>query len=169
MESKTHIRRRITTYLVVGGILLMGGVVLRAVSWQVSSTVHTIMEVTATLLALMVGVIALVRFYSKKSNTYLFIGTGFLGTALLDGYHVIATFTPFSSAFPSLPPSLGPWSWIASRMFLSILLFLSWWAYRREERKDETGTIGEAMVYSVVGVLTLADKQIGITLLFQKE
>ena len=151
-----HIRRRITAYLVVGGVLLGGSVVVRAVSWQTTSTAHTIMEVMATFLALFVGIIALVRFYSKKSNTYLFIGTGFLGTALLDGYHAIATFTPFSSAFPSLPPSLGPWSWIASRMFLSILLFLSWWAYRREERKGETGTIGEAMVYSVVGVLTLA-------------
>ena len=93
----------------------MGSVVLRLAPWQVTSTVHTIMEVAATVLALMVGIIALVRFYSKKSNTYLFIGAGFLGTALLDGYHAIATFTPFSSAFPSLPPSLVPWSWIALR------------------------------------------------------
>ena len=115
----------------------MGSVVLRLAPWQVTSTVHTIMEVASTVLALMVGIIALVRFYSKKSNTYLFIGAGFLGTALLDGYHAIATFTPFSSAFPSLPPSLVPWSWVASRMFLSILLFLSWWAYRRRKMSQK--------------------------------
>ncbi|MCH8331052.1 MAG: hypothetical protein IH946_06690, partial [Bacteroidetes bacterium] len=49
------------------------------------------MEGIATLLALVVGTMALVRFYSKKNNTFLFIGTGFLGTALLDGYHAIVT------------------------------------------------------------------------------
>ena len=110
------------------------------------------------MLALVVGVIALVRFYSKKGNTYLFIGTGFLGTALLDGYHAVVTFAPvsFSEVFPSLPASLGPWSWLASRIFLSILLFLSWWANRREDRKGKAGMIGERRVYGVVGVLTVA-------------
>ena len=39
------------------------------------------MEALATLLAFVVGAISLVRFYSKKNNTFLFIGTGFLGTA----------------------------------------------------------------------------------------
>ena len=142
--------------LVIGGVLLGGSVVLHAVSWQATDTEHTVTEVIATLLALFVGVIALVRFYSKKGNTYLFIGAGFLGTALLDGYHAVATYAPFSSAFPSLPPSLVPWSWIASRMFLSILFFLGWWACRREERMGEAGKISERVVYSLVGVLTLA-------------
>ena len=156
MESETHTRRKITVALVVGGVLLVGSVVLRAVPWQATSTEHTITEVAATLLALFVGVIAVVRFYSKKGNTYLFVGTGFLGTALLDGYHAVATYAPFSSAFPSLPPSLVPWSWIASRMFLSILFFLGWWACRREKMKGEAGQISERVVYSIAGVLLIA-------------
>ena len=156
MENKRRIRRRIITYVAAGGLLLLGYAVLRDSSWQGNTQLHTIIEVVATLLALVAGVIALVRFYSKKSNTYLFIGAGFLGTALLDGYHAVVTSSFFASSFPSLPASLIPWSWIASRMFLSILLFLSWWASRREERKGEAGTIGGRMVYGVVGVLTAA-------------
>ena len=40
---------------------------------------------------MIVGATALVRFYSKKDNTFLFIGAGFLGTAFLDGYHTVVT------------------------------------------------------------------------------
>ena len=120
MENKRRIRRRIITYVAAGGLLLLGYVVLRDSSWQGNTQLHTIIEVVATLLALVAGVIALVRFYSKKSNTYLFIGAGFLGTALLDGYHAVVTSSFFASSFPSLPVSLIPWSWIASRMFLSL-------------------------------------------------
>ena len=47
------------------------------------------MEIAATILALIVGVMALVRFYSKKNSTILFVGAGFLGTAMLDGYHAV--------------------------------------------------------------------------------
>ena len=86
------------------------------------------MEAIATLLAIVVGVMAMVRFYAKRDNTFLFIGTGFVGTGLLDGYHAIVTSSFFSSNFPSAPSSLIPWSWIASRLFLSVLLWLSWMA-----------------------------------------
>jgi hypothetical protein len=113
------------------------------------------MESMAGLLALVVGVLSLVRFYSKKNNTFLFIGTGFVGTAFLDGYHAVVTSTIFASEFPSAPSSLIPWSWIASRVFLSVLLFLSWAAWTREARLGDSGRIGERVVYIVAGVLTL--------------
>ena len=59
------------------------------------------METAATLLALLIGLMALVRFYSKKNNTFLFIGAGFLGTALLDGYHAVVTSSGFGPFMPS--------------------------------------------------------------------
>ena len=101
---------------------------MRGSTWHGGAQLHTVMETVATLLALVVGLMALVRFYSKKYNTFLFIGVGFLGTAYLDGYHTIVTSTFFKPYMPSDPPALIPWSWVASRQFLSILLFLSWLA-----------------------------------------
>ncbi len=73
------------------------------------------MESVATILALVIGAMALVRFYSRKNNTFLFIGTAFLGTALLDGYHAIVTSTYFVPFLPSGVAVLIPWSWVASR------------------------------------------------------
>ncbi len=73
---------------------------LRDSDWKSTSEFHTIVEAITTLLALTVGAMALVRFYAKKNNTFLFIGTGFLGTAFLDGYHTIVTSKFFMTHMP---------------------------------------------------------------------
>jgi signal transduction histidine kinase len=148
--------RRAATYVGLAIVLCVGSVMLRKTSWQGSTELHTVMEVVATLLALMVGTVALVRFHTNHSNTFLFLGAGFLGTALLDGYHAIVTSQWFDQLWPSPPPSLIPWSWNASRVYLAVLMFLSWWAWRREERSGPAGRISTKVVYSVVGALTLA-------------
>jgi PAS domain S-box-containing protein len=124
---------------------------LRRVSWQDGVPLHTFLEVTAALLAVTAGALALVRFYIRKDNTLLFIGTGFLGAGLLDGYHAFVTSTFFAIYFPA-PPSLISWSWLASPVFLSVLLWLSWIFWAREARLGEGGRIREARVYLLAGV-----------------
>ncbi|MFQ5883024.1 MAG: ATP-binding protein [Candidatus Methylomirabilales bacterium] len=156
MKTRDRSGKRARTYIGLALVLLVGYVLLRDSTWQGSTELHTLMEVIATLLALMVGLVALVRFHTKKNNAFLFIGAGFLGTALLDGYHAIVTSQWFDQLWPSPPPSLIPWSWNASRVFLAILMFLSWWAWRREERRGATGQISQKAVYMVVSLLTLA-------------
>ena len=149
-------QKRALTYLALTVALFLGYFLLRDVHWQGNTQLHTLMEVIAALLALGIGALALVRFYSKANNTILFIGVGFLGTALLDGYHAIVTSSFFAGYFPSVPSSLIPWSWIASRFFLSVLLLFSWVAWRREVRLGEAGRISEKAVYWGVGSLALA-------------
>ena len=129
---------------------------LRRVMWRGSTELHTLMELAATLLALTIGTLALVRYYSRKENSFLFVGTGFLGTGLLDGYHAVVTSSFFAAHFPSPPPSLIPWSWLASRLFLSVLLWLAWVFWKREDRLGVSGRIDEKWVYLGVGLSTLA-------------
>ena len=129
---------------------------LRGSTWLGSVQIHTLMEAVATMLAMIVGAMALVRFHSKKNNTILFIGAGFLGTAFLDGYHTVVTSSVFAPYLPSDLPSLIPWSWIASRQFLSIMLFLSWLAWVRERRLGAPGQIDERTIYMGTALLTLA-------------
>jgi methyl-accepting chemotaxis protein len=146
----------IWTYVVVGVVVLIGILALQTLKmYQGNRQLHTNMEVVATLLALIVGALALVRFYSKKDNTYLFVGVGFVGTALLDGYHAVVTSDLLAYIMPSPPESLIPWSWNASRTFLAIVMAFSWWAWRREEKLGAEGRIGEVAVYASVLVLTL--------------
>lgn len=150
------VRQRIATYGLVGIGLTISYVLLRGVSWRGSADLHSHMEALATFLALAVGVMALVRFHAKKNNTFLLIGAGFLGTAFLDGYHALVTSHFFTSVLASDLPSLISWSWIASRLFLSVLMALSWYAWTREQRLGEAGQVSEKTVYIGTGLLTLA-------------
>ena len=146
---------RIYTYVALFIVLAVSYPLLRGSDWLGSTELHTLMETVATLLAAFVGVMALARFYSKKSSTFLFICAGFLGTALLDGYHAGVTSSFFNDLWPSAPSSLIPWSWIASRLFLSLLIFFSWWAWTREERLGDAGRLSERTVYALVGAWTV--------------
>ena len=124
MDELRHSYRR---YFVAVGLLLVLALVLaliKAVSWRSDVHFHTILEVVATVLAAVVGSLALVRFYSKKSNRFLFVGTGFIATALFDGYHAVVTSEWFYRDFPSDLSELTPWSWLVSRLFLGIFVLV---------------------------------------------
>lgn len=148
--------RKTSAYALTLVGLFVAFFLLRQSDWEGSGDLHTIMEVIATLLALMVGTLGLVRYHTKPHNTILLIGAGFFGTAMLDGYHAVVTSRWFDQMWPSAPSHLIPWSWNASRTFLSVLLFLSWLAWRREQRLGAKGAIPNKAVYVLVGVLTLA-------------
>src|SRR5579864_464495 len=64
-------RQRITCVVVVAGLIVFF-IFARHCSWHGSNQGHTLTELATTLIAALVGVLALVRFYSKKLNTVLF-------------------------------------------------------------------------------------------------
>ena len=149
-------RKRVAAYWLTGLVLTLFFAGLYDVEWRGSAPLHTNMEIIATLLVAFVGAMALVRFYTQKDNTYLFIGTGFLGTAFLDGYHTVVTSALFRPFMPSDLPSLIPWSWVASRQFLSIMIFLSWYSWHRSQRLGPDSKVPEGAVYVFSAVFTLA-------------
>ncbi len=151
----TVTRRRRFVYVALFVTLFFAYFYLRDSSWRGDISLHTLMETVSTVLALAVGSLALVRYYSKKDNTFLFIGTGFVATAFLDGYHTVVSSSHFIETFPSTPPSLIAWSWFASRTFLSLLLWMSWLFWRHGDRRDATGLISEKLVYGTVTTLAL--------------
>ncbi len=128
-EISTSATLRAQLYWLTLIVLPGGGFLLRECEWQGDTQLHTLMEVAATLLALFVGVLSLIRYFSQRDAHFLYIGAGFLGTALLDGYHTVVTSSYFQPYMPSDMPHLVPWSWIASRLFLSMLMFVSWWLW----------------------------------------
>ena len=156
MPATSRALLRAVTYGALSVALVIAYGALRGSAWRSSGELHTVMESVATILALVIGAMALVRFYSHKNNTFLFIGTAFLGTALLDGYHAIVTSAYFAPFLPSGIAALIPWSWVASRLFLSVMLWLSWLAWRMEQRKGEAGRVREPVVYLASAVLCVA-------------
>lgn len=155
MSTNPDFRRQFGYAATFAGLAL-GFLWLHSSAWMGDVQLHTLMELAATLLALFVSVLALIRYYSQKDDTFLFIGAGFFGTGLLDGYHAVVTSQHFAWLFPSTPPSLIPWSWFASRLFLSMSLCLSWYFWQRERKLGEAGWVNETTVYGLFTALTAA-------------
>ncbi len=147
-------RPRLILYWILGLALVAGAVSLGEVSWRTNVEFHALLEALATILAAVVGWLALVRFYSRKQATFLFIGTGFLGTALLDAYHALITSPVFDNIWGAELPDYSAWSWTASRAFLALFIYVSWLAWRRE-RWGSGEKIQEGSVYATAVVLTL--------------
>src|SRR5580704_16078333 len=107
-------------------ILLAAGVpLLVRTSWRGTAELHTLIETVATLLAIITGAMALVRYYSKTDLTFLLLGNGLLGAGLLDGFHAAVTSSFLIGRTPSALAALTHWSGTTSRVFLSLLLCAS--------------------------------------------
>ena len=155
MPAGKHAPDRATVYWIVLLVLTGGAILLRASPWSTGVTLHTVMETTATALAFVIGALALVRYYSRKQSTFLFIGTGFLGTALLELNHAVITSPLYRAPADVLPEDASAWSWTASRLYLSLYLFVSLLAWWRESREERADVINEVSVYLTAAVLAV--------------
>ena len=147
---------RIATYVAVSVVLSVGFLAFFWQPWVGDTQSHTLMETSASIIAFMVGLISIVRFHAANNRIFLYVGVGFIGAAFLDGYHFVVTSTFLDGNFPSAPSSLIPWSWIASRVYLSTLLSVGLIAYRPNSAVDEPAQISVGQVYGIAGLLTLS-------------
>ena len=154
-RPRTNIPLRIYTLFIA--LFVLGGIALQNVHWQSTAMTHTILESVTTFMAIFIAAIAFVRYYSKKRNIFLFIGAGFLGTALLDGYHLIVTSLFFVGSFPSTSPALIAWSELAPRLFLAVLIASSWWARYAQQKRDkiERKAASERVLYLGIALMVL--------------
>ena len=154
--SHSTVRRKGCGYVVTALLLVIAIQLLPRTKWRGSPAVHTHLEIIVTVLALVVGGLALIRFYSKKDKRFLLIGAGFIGAGMLDACHVVLSAPGFSDYSVSPPASLVPWSGIASRLCLSVLLWLRSVRWTRKLARDGLGHVPEALAYFLVAVWTFA-------------
>jgi signal transduction histidine kinase len=123
--------------------------------WYLSTGGHRVLEVIATTVAFMVGCLALVRHFSRRSGRFLFIGVGFLGTAFFDALHAIASQADVAQELPSSFGSVTFWSWLASRVFLSMLLVLAALRIQVAQYEPQREVVQEWKIFVAVGALLL--------------
>jgi signal transduction histidine kinase/CheY-like chemotaxis protein len=146
---------RSLAYALLCAALLLTSLPIHRSTWHGSREIHTILETIATVLALVTGAMALVRYYARKSGTFLLLGSGFLGAALLDGYHMVVTSSFFAGHTPSALSALIPWSGAVSRVFLSLLMCASLLGWKTRTERPAGSRTREWVVYSLVGTWTL--------------
>ena len=144
-------------FLVIsGGAVLLGSP--SSVAGITTPSTHTLMESLSTLLGFLVGTLALVRYYSRKQITFLLIGCGFLGGAILDLNHLVGTI-PQVLAYRGLVNDqlMYAWTWTAGRVYLSLFLFMSLVAWRQEVKTGQAEGFSEAAVYGTALLLTVVN------------
>jgi diguanylate cyclase (GGDEF)-like protein/PAS domain S-box-containing protein len=143
------------TYGAVAAAILAAFLVGLASGWEGTVQGHTLLEMVALILAVVVGLVALVRFRTVRDGTSLFLATGFLGTGLLDGWHLLISSSRFGIGFAANPTALSAWSWNVSRTYLACMMLLGWWFGWRQDRSGRRAPIRERTVYAVTGLLAV--------------
>ncbi len=148
------VKRRAISYLLTAVVLIVSCSAIQTVPWLGSLWLHTTMEGIATSFALMAGTLCYIRYYAKREANFQIIGTAFIGTALLDALHAATSSSWIAGLFPSDINSLSPWSWLASRLFLSGMLLMSCLYDYRQRRFGPAGRLPNTIIVS--GSLALA-------------
>jgi PAS domain S-box-containing protein len=123
--------QRATFYFFLFLALFVGAFAPREVEWPLGEEFRGVPETFATTLAFVVGALALVRFYSKKQLTFLYIGTGFLTTAVLDTFHALVSVGVMADPGQDDIQHLLSLTFSAGGLTLSLFILLSWIAWRR--------------------------------------
>jgi len=144
--------RRGWIYGLTSSIVLFGSLLLHGSRWEGTAEFHTLLEAIATLLALITGAMALVRYYARKSSSFLILGSGLVGTAFIDAFHTVVTASFFTWHMPSPLSTLSTWTGITSRFFLAIVMCASLVVWQQESRNPAARSSREKTVYLVVGV-----------------
>ena len=154
LQMPGRVRARQISYGLLGVVLLLGSPLVGRLQFQTTAAFHTLLETIGCELALVTGAMALVRYYTKKDGTFLILGSGFLGAAVLDSYHAIVASSVLTKLSPSAPSNLITWSGATSRVFLSLLMCASVMVWRIEGEKPTR--VRESVVYTLVGFWAVA-------------
>ena len=104
--AQTRATGRVLAYWGLGAVVSVCFVLARDLQWQSDAHLHTLLETLATVLALLVGVVALIRYASRPSNIDLFIAAAFTHSRILEHPSVRTEFPVLAQALRVLgsPP-----------------------------------------------------------------
>ncbi|KKP43411.1 MAG: PAS/PAC and GAF sensor-containing diguanylate cyclase/phosphodiesterase [candidate division WS6 bacterium GW2011_GWE2_33_157] len=86
-----------------------------------------LVDLFAGIFAFFIGILSLVRFYTKRNYVnYLLLGLGFLTVSLLEVFQLLLSLQAFSDFFTMPSSEVFPSTVVLSRVFLSFVFFLSW-------------------------------------------
>ncbi len=147
--------RRPAGYWIIGLALVTELATLQRFPIFVDGNFNIVLETTTTVLALVVGALALMSHYARNHTTLLILGAAFIGVGLLDGYQAVVESGLLAALLPSTTPSPVPWSWFASQTYLSAMFVLSWLLWRRDKIRGTAFLVSAKSVYLFTAGATL--------------
>jgi GAF domain-containing protein len=121
--------RRWLALAAIAGIVLLR-LLIPPTDGQASSQLHMLLEFAAAIIAILSGVLALMRYFTGRNTTFLYLGIGFFGVGIIDGYHAILSGIWFNQLLTNISLQNWFWLWNTSGFFLAVLIVGSWWLER---------------------------------------
>lgn len=132
------------------GIMILYPFVLGS-EWSGNSDIHSVMEFTSAIIALLSSCIVLVHFFAKGNMFYLFISLGFVLQGSEDLIHAIFS---FSRIWPAENPAISkfvPGTYVSGRLLLVACLFLGF--FFRAKVVEHRERFKQAVLYNASGFL----------------
>jgi diguanylate cyclase (GGDEF)-like protein/PAS domain S-box-containing protein len=117
---------------------------------------HTVLEFSMTIFAAMVGGMSLIRYYTRKQRLFLYLGIGFIGTAILDAYIALATTATFLHFIPSEFNTFFAWGWTSRGLFLAFFLAVYFISNIGGQKSQPIGKFFEISIFLLAGIFVLA-------------
>lgn len=118
---------------------------------------YTVLAFSAAIVAAIAGAMSLIRYYSKKSRLFLYLGVGFSGIAMLEGFSALVTTETLVHFLPSKQSTIIQWSWLLRALLLSGFLFVACRAGAAKVASGrELGASDEFKVYILAAVYVVA-------------
>jgi hypothetical protein len=116
-----------------------------------------VFNLVSCIFALVVGSLALVRFYTKKTKlTFFVLGLGFVVLGILEAFKVLSLTTTFTSIFHYTPEEFFPLSGVLSRSFTALIFFLSYIVARDYENVNSKREKGIALLIVSIFVVLIS-------------
>lgn len=110
------------------------------------------------IIALFIGTLALLRYYTKKTNmNFLFLGGGFLGVGLIEILQTMVEVGDFENLFSVADGGSYPLTSALGKAFLASLFLISWFVIRKKKgrgRKRELELMGIVCLTFILFVAT---------------
>ncbi|HCC67717.1 TPA: hypothetical protein DEP90_00685 [Patescibacteria group bacterium] len=159
-EEKFEVKKKVLLLLVAVLAFLVFAYVSGEIVWIQDTLLFV--ELLSSILAIFIGILALMRFYTKKSKlNFLMLGVGFLFVGVLESVQLISSVDGFVGLFSYIPGEFFPLSMVLSKSFLAIIVFLSWFVRKDYENPDKAK---EKLIY--LGIVLLFTFVISIFLYF---
>src|SRR3989344_6227839 len=129
---------RVVSFLVF--IIFIGLFSVYGLNFQLTADATSFknLQLSSALLAGIAAIMALIKFFTRRNDKYLFIGIGFLGAAILKGMQSIPETTQLLTNSTLLQYIASEDGWGYSRFFLAVMLTISllpWFLERHLYRK----------------------------------
>jgi len=168
IKTESNDRKRLFTY--IGLVLLLLsilGIFQMLPHYEEQIFIHTISDLSAVILAFLIGIMSLISFNTLKNYMFLFIGTGYLGTAILEIQHLLLIPSHMTHYSYQQFPFVVLWTWISPRIFLAVLLCFGWYVNYRIVKGKHKNTINQHKVYLLATLMTIASVVLYFTFPYQ--